>query len=135
MCLLAYNQPPKIATDDIPIFKYLFYNDTDNTWRTLYTLTEVPENGILIGEFTRKFDKQRYKNQITHQKRSHLQINSGFIHAFTTAFARNSIFPYYKQYNNKYTFLIRSYIPKGTQYHISIDGREICAKKIILTFD
>lgn len=135
MCLIAYNQQPKIATDDIPIFKYLFYDNFNHIWRTPYTLTEVPRNGILIGEFADKFSELYYKNRLGCKNRSFLlQIDSGFIHAFTTTFVRESYFLLY-QSNGRYRSLIRGYIPKGTQYHISIDGSEICAKKIILTFD
>lgn len=131
MCLIAYNQPPKIATDDIPIFKYLLRSAFYNTWYTPYTLTLVPLDKILIGKFESPLNEKYHIGHINDKNKEIIVICDGFIHAFTTAFE------HYQRsggYLGQQT-LIRGYIPKGTQYHVSIDGSEICAKKIILTFN
>lgn len=122
MCLLAYNQPPKIATDDIPIFKYLI--KMFNRWYTPYRYSIVPIDNTLIGKFTNNYLHIAYNQHIAVSDIHYIPIGSGFIHAYITK---------YKHFDTG--TLIRGYIPKGTKYHISTDGYCICAKKIILTFD
>lgn len=130
MCLIAYNKPPKVAIDDIPIFKYLVYSGYGNKWYTPFTLTPVYPNRILIGKFKSSFSEEYYKENITKNDKF-ICIYDGFIHAFTTAFAHHRLCGRYIGLQ----VLIRGYIPKGTKYHMSINGYGICAEKIILTFD
>ena len=130
MCLIAYNKPPKVATDNIPIFKHLIYSGFSNRWYTPFTFTPVYPNRILIGKFESSFSEEYYKENITKNDKI-IPIYDGFIHAFTTAFAYHRLGGLYIRQQT----LIRGYIPKGTKYYISVSGYEICAKEVILTFD
>ena len=117
MCMFSKTRFPLRAREDIIVYKELRMKDK------LFLCTpvrgiKVPDQKewpvIMIPDCRPPL---RFSKEATYVK------GEGYIHAFT-----------YKipSYNYPEIRLAECIIPKGTKYHLSKSGREICARKLIL---
>lgn len=115
MCLISKWRFPRKAKEDIVCFKVLRYCKISNGWITPYRYAVI----YLGKEFVAK-------NQKTFSISNPYKKDKGYIHAFTA-----KEYVRYNMWNNESVFKV--IIPKGTRYHISKQGIEICARKMYIT--
>ena len=113
MCLVSKWRFPRKAKENIVCFKIL--RKSAGRWVTPFQDVEVQLNNMLIAEKCKKFS-------VFHP----FVKGEGYIHAYSQKdFVINNIF----STGNIFVAVI----PKGTKYHISKDGKQICAEKMFIT--
>ena len=118
MCLVSKWRFPKKAKKDITCYKVLKKSCLyQNEWCTPFRWTRVILNDWIIAEKCKTFSILNPYSK-----------GAGYIHAYTDkkSFVRQKY-----TYGEKRAFI--ALIPKGTKYHISRDGKEICAEKMFIT--
>jgi hypothetical protein len=148
MCLQSKWIFPRKAAKDIVCYKILT-KDNNGYLITPYqnfpigNIKELPiivEGGKCksIKQYIKRI-KYLYKYSYKYSKKNTVYLimaelkckEGGYIHAFTglcsTTWVVKTSRPYYGNY-----IIVKCIIPKGTPYHISLGGREICARKMII---
>ena len=112
------NIKPRIAEEDIRVFKAVYLNEDGKTWRGLYQdKYTAPLNTILTAEGWEDIDVSDY---------DWIRIGGGFFHSCADI---NSI-----KYNLRYEWVVvEAIIPKGSVYYRSKVGNDFCSKQIIVT--
>ena len=117
MCTICKLRPKVFrATEDIPVYKAVF-KEGDN-YVTPFRL--IPATKVMVPE-----NPSLCPIPSKYQGSPFLLVEGGYIHSFLTFIGDKTYFI------GGHT-LLRGYIPKGTEYLISIDGYSICSKKLIL---
>ena len=115
MCLISKRRFPQKAKEDIVCFKVLKRGHmVGTTWMTPFRYIPVETNKLLIAKECKTFSIHYPYNK-----------GKGYIHAYA--------FKQFVRTNSYYERVFKAIIPKGTKYHISRDGTEICAKKMFIT--
>ena len=115
MCLVSKWRFPRKAKENIVCFKVLRKSAIIRYWATPFQGVRVQLNNMLIAEKCKKFS-------VFHP----FVKGEGYIHAYSQKdFVINNIF----STGNIFVAVI----PKGTKYHISKDGKQICAEKMFIT--
>ena len=116
MCLVSKWRFPRKAKKDITCFKVLRKSSCSfNGWITPYKWEFVKLNNYLVANKCKTFS-------IT---TPHIK-GAGYIHAYT-----DKKFTWMRNVYEEKVFI--AIIPKGTKYHISKGGKEICAEKMFIT--
>lgn len=117
MCLVSKWRFPRKAKKDIVCFKVLkksrFF--LKNEWCTPFRLTHVTLNDWIIAKKCRTFSILNPYDK-----------GPGYVHAYA-----DKKFVWKKNSYEEKVFV--ALIPKGTKYHISKCGKEICAEKMFIT--
>lgn len=114
MCLVSKWHFPRKAKENIVCYKVL-RKSSFGRWRTPFRRTFVTLNNMLIAEKCKKFSVLYPFTK-----------GEGYIHAYSQVdFVIKNIF------SAENIFV--AVIPKGTKYHISKDGKQICAEKMFIT--
>lgn len=121
MCLFSKWRFPRKAKEDIICYKLL--ERRFGIWSTPYRNTPVVFNNMMV-------PRVEHTVFVFSFSRGH-EKGIGYIHAYTTKYNLNDI--YYIQGSRAKIGVFKAIIPKGTRYHISKHGFEICAKKMIIT--
>ena len=119
MCLISKWNFPKKAKEDIICYKIL--RKEEYGYYTPYLDTPVKLNSTLkaTGCRFRSF-KNRY------------EVGEGYIHAYTKRYLANPV-RFEEFMDDSYDYVsIKCIIPKGTKYHVSKNGFEICSRKMHL---
>ena len=118
MCLYSKTRFPRRAKKDILCYKQLRLVEDKSHFKTPIRSTFVPLESewpfTMIPEFCLPFHFNADRAYVK---------GEGYIHAFLYK---------YKSYMYPKIVLAECIIPKGTKYHISRCGMEICARKLIL---
>ena len=116
MCLISKWRFPRKAKKDIVCFKVLKKSHFFlNEWCTPFTWDHVSLNDWIIAKKCKTFSILDPYNK-----------GAGYVHAYADkkfALKKNA-------YEEK---IFVALIPKGTKYHISKCGKEICAEKMFIT--
>ena len=114
MCLVSKWRFPRKAKENIVCYKVLRKSGFGR-WITPFRWTFVKLNNMLIAEKCKKFS-------VLHP----FVKGEGYIHAYSQKdFVIRNIL------SAENTFVV--VIPKGTKYHISKNGKQICAEKMFIT--
>lgn len=130
MCLITYWKKSKIAKKDIICYKIL----RDKDFKELCSPHIKTEYNVGLNKAYGKI--VIYKGPILKRfifKCKTYMIGRGMLHCCTT---KEFSFEYlYKVLYSPYYYYViyKCIIPKGTEYYISTDKKQICAKVIILT--
>lgn len=126
MCLISKTNIPKIAEEDIICYKILEYTQLEYTTPFMY----LPIRDSIVEAIG---DEDIYKKSAWFRP-SKYSIGRGFIHAYTTYETAMKIIPEIEcQFFTECQLeVFKAVIPKGTKYFVSINGKEICAKKMVL---
>ncbi len=112
------NIKPRIAEEDIRVFKAVYLNEDGKTWRGLYQENyTAPLNTLITAEGEEGIRVSDY---------GWISIDSGFFHSCADI---NSI-----RCNLCYgCIVVEAIIPKGSVYYRSKVGNDFCSKQIIVT--
>lgn len=117
MCLISKWRFPRKAKEDIVCYKILKKSYTCRGWITPIRFDSVNLNEMLVAN-----------KESTFSLSNPLSKGRGYIHAYTQEnYALTS------SHRQCYCKVFKVIIPKGTKYHISKYGTEICAKKMFIT--
>ena len=122
MCLTLLNKDayPKIATEDIQVFKYVFLDLQKKTWRPLYRGGEsLPLNVKLTAKGTYPDNRDNYVTD----------FGAGVFHScgdLNTLKSREIV-------TESGVYAVLAIIPKGTKYFTSLLMSNICSTEIIIT--
>lgn len=116
MCLLSTTNIPKIADKDIVVYKILYVSDNLSPVRGFHY-----HKGINVAKGKQEICKSNNR----------FSIFGGFLHAYIKY---NEAFYIWSNFNvnaRETHYIVQMIIPKGTEYFISDDGEQICAKQLI----
>lgn len=125
MCLLSNSKIPLIAEEDIPCYKVLFRSDRKDY---ISPFGKVRYN---IGGFN--YPKDKYNEEcvdVTMVGSPLFRIGRGFLHCYTVECFTYDCFSLV--YGSNKPRFFECYIPKGSKYFISADGKEICGDKLFV---
>ena len=143
MCLQSKWIFPRKATKDIVCYKILIKNENEylKTPYQNFSIGTIKELPIIMEGGKSKSIKQyikcikdlyRHSKDIVYSIMTGLKRKEeGYIHAYTHLHDAKWIAAISKPLYRNY-IIVKCIIPKGTSYHISFDGMEICAKKMII---
>lgn len=115
MCLITKFTEPFVAKKDIVCYKYL-YAESNGIYETPYMHIVVELGKEIIPKNENIEGVKRYNNKCF--------FRGGFIHA---------CLGYLSPWTNDEMVAVKAMIPKGTEFYICDDCKDICAKKIVLT--
>lgn len=139
MCLISYNVLPYIAFRNIPCYK-LLYRASERCYVSPFQRLEYKINDF-------NYPKEKYINwgkditmdeystflKYNDYRKTLYMIEKGFLHSYTFKGTKsNDLKKYENQFIPNY-YLFECYIPKGTEYFISVDENEFCSRKLFVT--
>lgn len=120
MCLISKNRFAKKAKTNIVCYKAYYYEGEGKySAPFLRDIVDINKEVIKAEGVSFSFYKP-YEKSV------------GYIHVFKYLLNNYKIKCYFGENNSPNIRIFRCIIPKGTKYHISTNGYEYCAKKIII---
>lgn len=128
MCLVSKSNKPLIAVHDIHCYKALtnIHNEFFSPFRhSRYFLNAVNYASPHVSNYASIESPSREENYF---------IEEGFLHCFTdkgVLSLNDDDYNFMSPFHTLYLF--ECYIPKGSKYFISENGKEICSNKLYVT--
>lgn len=128
MCLYSKTNTPLIAEEDIVVYKVLMHRNGKD-----YAPVVSDTANLQSYIYKKGANKARLKEDIslTLDGRTYA-IGQGFLHAYTTnEEAEKSKTRWNCCFLTVSNFVVKMIVPKGTEYFVGIDEKDICAKQLI----